>query len=199
MSLRARLGWLAALFLVQFLYFPINRLLLGGVVLYTALDPLIPVWPIWAIPYLLGWFWWVGCFFWAAFRMDGFLYRALIAGALFTLLTSYIFYIIYPTYVFRPELVGNGWQFDMLRSIYANDHVYNAFPSGHAYTSALIFLFWWRWKPGLRLLWGLIAGVVILSTLFTGQHHLLDPLGGILWAWLGYHFGLEWAGRTVEG
>jgi membrane-associated phospholipid phosphatase len=36
--------------------------------------------------------------------------------------------------------------------------------------------------------------IVSLSTLFTGQHYILDVLGGYLVALAGYRFGLWWAG-----
>ncbi len=40
------------------------------------------------------------------------------------------------------------------------------------------------------------AIVVTLSTLFTGQHNLPDPIGGIIWAFAGYRFGWWWVKRT---
>jgi membrane-associated phospholipid phosphatase len=43
-------------------------------------------------------------------------------------------------------------------------------------------------------LWVLILLIVSLSTLFTGQHYILDVLGGYLIALAGYYFGLWWAG-----
>ncbi len=104
-----------------------------------------------------------------------------------------------PTYVERPVVEGSGWAADLVRYIYRNDDLYNAFPSGHTYATTLITLFWWDWKPRLRWLWGTIAIVVILSTLFTGQHHLPDLLGGILWAWMGYRFGWWWVARRAKG
>jgi membrane-associated phospholipid phosphatase len=51
----------------------------------------------------------------------------------------------------------------------------------------------------LRWLWAGLAIVIILSTLFTGQHNLLDPIGGIVWAWTSYRFGLWWATRQLRG
>jgi membrane-associated phospholipid phosphatase len=54
-------------------------------------------------------------------------------------------------------------------------------------------LFYARWYPRLRLLWLGILIVVGLSTLFTGQHYILDVIGGIFLGWVGYRFGLWWA------
>jgi membrane-associated phospholipid phosphatase len=198
-NLQQHLPRLLALFAVQAIYFPINRLITDGIVLDTPLDPLIPVWPVWAIPYLLGLVWWEACIIWAAAKMDERRFNAFFMGALFTMLTSYIVYIIFPTFIVRQPVVGHGWQYDLLRAIYANDQVYNAFPSGHTYNSILIVLFWWDWRPRLRLWWVIIASLVLLSTLFTGQHNLPDLVGGILWAWMGYRFGLWRAKKGSSG
>lgn len=193
---RARLICLTILFVVQLLYLPINRTVQGGVVLrIPAIDDLIPLWPIWIIPYLLSLAWWAGCFIWAAWKMEAQLYRAFVSGMIAVMLSSYVVYLIYPTYVERPLVVGEGWLNDLVRFVYGNDRVNNAFPSGHTYITVMIALFWWRWHPRLRWLWVVIAVTIVLSTLFTGQHHSPDPVGGLIFAWAGYHFGLWWAAR----
>jgi membrane-associated phospholipid phosphatase len=124
------------------------------------------------------------------------LFRTFFISTVFMLLTSYSVYILFPTYVERPTVDSAGWQFDLIRFIFNNDHVNNAFPSGHTYNTMLITLFWWNWYPSQRWLWALITIIVILSTLFTGQHNLIDPLGGILWAWGSYRFGFWWVARA---
>jgi len=194
-----RLIWLIILFAVQLLYVPINRTIQGGVILSTPWDQVVPFWPEWAVPYVLGIVWWELSFVWAAWKMDDTRYRALVTATLAVFLTSYAVYVFYPTYVERPALQGNSWPIELVRTIYRNDHLHNAFPSGHAYTTMLIVLFWWNWRPRLRWLWAAIGVVVILSTLFTGQHNLLDPLGGIAWAYAGYRFGWWWACRGAAG
>jgi membrane-associated phospholipid phosphatase len=198
MTLKARLVWLVALLATHLLYVPINRLVQGGVVLQTPLDAWIPFWPAWALPYLLGIAWWWGCFIWAAWKMDEVRYRAFVVGAIATMLSSYAVYLLYPTYVERPALEGHGWPVELMRFIYNADRLNNAFPSSHAYTTMLIVLFWWSWRPHLRGAWVAIAVIILLSTLFTRQHNLVDPLGGILWAWMGYRLGSWWAVRKVS-
>ena len=194
-----RLPWLLALLAVQFLYFPINRGMQGGVVLDTPWDAYIPLWPIWAIPYLSSILWWQGCFLWATCKMDDKRYRAFIVGTIAVMLTSYVVYILYPTYVVRPVVQGDTWSAGLIRLIYSNDRLNNAFPSGHTYTTMLIVFFWWDWRPRLRWIWAAIAIIILLSTLFTAQHNLPDPVGGIVWAWMGYHFGMWWAERRKQG
>jgi membrane-associated phospholipid phosphatase len=198
MTLQTRLGWLLALLFVQLFYFPINRLVKGGVVMSIPLDSWVPLIPVWTIPYGLSLAWWVGCFIWASLRMNPGLYRALVASTLFTMLTAYTFFLLYPTYVERPAIDGSGWQFDMLKQLYGNDRAYNAFPSGHAYTSLLILFYWWVWQPHLRLLWLTIVMVILLSTLFTHQHNLVDLLGGLIWAGAGFYFGLWYNQHSIK-
>lgn len=187
-----RLSILAILLGAHALYFPINRTMQGGWLLTTPWDRYIPFWPIWAIPYLASIVWWFASYIWAFTKMDSRRLKSFVISMIFTLLTSYLVYIFFPTYVERPIVDGSGWQYDLIQNIFNNDRVNNAFPSGHTYTTLLIVFFWWNWKPQLRWLWALIAITVVLSTLFTGQHNLLDPLGGLIWAWLGYCVGYRW-------
>ena len=195
MTPRMRLLWLAVLVVVQLMYFPINRTVQGGVVLDTPLDGYVPLWTVWIIPYMLSLLWWAVCYGWAAWKMEDDLYRAFVISFVTVMLTSYVIYIVFPTYVNRPELQGDDWLTRLVASLYENDRVNNAFPSGHTYNSVMIALFWSRWYPRQRWLWFTIAAIVVLSTLFTRQHNLPDLLGGILLAWLGYRFSLWWVAR----
>jgi len=188
-----RISYLVLIIGLHTLYFPINRTIRGGWLLEVSWDALIPFWPMWGIPYLASILWWLGSYIWAYLKMDTPRFQALIIGMAFTLVTSYLVYIVFPTYIERPNVVGTGWQHELIRLIFDNDRVNNAFPSGHTYSTMLIVFFWWQWQPKYRWLWAAIAIIIILSTLFTGQHNLLDPLGGIAWAWFGYLFGNWWA------
>jgi len=190
-----RVVWLVILLGIHALYVPINRTIQGGWLLRIPWDAYIPFWPMWAIPYLASISWWFASYIWAMIKMDWRRYRAFMISMSFTLLTSYLVYIFFPTYIERPIVDSIGWQYELIESIFDNDRVNNAFPSGHTYTTMLIVFYWWNWKPRLRWLWTLIAITIVLSTLFTGQHYLLDPVGGIIWAWLGYHAGNWWVKR----
>jgi membrane-associated phospholipid phosphatase len=184
------MAFMAAVCAVQALYFPINRGMSGGVALTTPLDTYIPLIPIWVAPYALAWGLWITCAAWAALRMEEALYRSLLISIAVVLAGGLACFLLYPTYVQRPALEGEGWAVEWLRFIYANDRVYNAFPSGHVYITTLIALYWSRWYPRQRAVWLAVVVIVALSTLFTGQHYLLDPLGGLALAWGGYHVGL---------
>jgi membrane-associated phospholipid phosphatase len=180
---------LLLLLTIQFLYFPINRTMTGGVLLDTPWDASIPLWPIWVIPYLLSLAWWTGCYLWATLEMEDDRFRAFVIALIAVMLASYVVYILYPTYVIRPIPQGDGWLAEIVRHLYAHDRVNNAFPSGHTYNTVLLTLFWWNWYPRQRWLWLTVTVVVLLSTLFTRQHNLPDLVGGVIFAWLGYHFG----------
>lgn len=185
-----RVAWCGLLLAAQSLYLPLNRWMTGGVALSTPLDALVPLWPIWVVPYALCWPWWLLAYLWAAHQMEARLFRALALGTLFTILAAMAFYFLFPTYVIRPTLTGSDWASAWLRDIYAADGRYNAFPSGHVYLTTLISLFWARWFPRLRWWWASLVVIVSLATLFTGQHYVLDPIGGALLAWIGYRLGL---------
>ena len=199
LALAQRLVWLVLILAVQSLYFPINRTIQGGVVLHTPWDAYFPLRPTWVVPYLLSLLWWVGCFVWATFRMPDKLFRAFAISTIAVMLTSYVVYILYPTYVVRPTVQGADWPHRLVAMLYANDQVNNAFPSGHTYNTVLVALFWSRWQPKRRWLWWAIAAVILLSTLYTRQHNLPDLVGGIAFAWLGYRFGLWWVKHRSRG
>lgn len=180
--------------LVSMLYTPINQNVSGGIAPVTALDDFIPLTPIWAVPYILALVWWVAAIIWAAAKMETALLKTFALAVIIVTLSSYLVYLLYPTYVVRPEPAGASWTMDLIRIIYGNDQPYNALPSGHTYNTSLIAIFWWHWKPSLRWLWVATVPVVILATLFTKQHYCLDPFFGLLWA-----FGAFFLAKKITG
>lgn len=190
-----RLIWCALLFGIQGLYFPLNRFLKGGVEFKTILDDSVPLWPVWVIPYMLVCGWWIVAYIWAAWSMEERLYEAFFIASAFVCVSALTVFAVFPTYVVRPLIDGDGWTTQILNWIYTNDHMYNAFPSGHVYITTVIALFWSRWFPRWKWLWALTVLVIALATLFTHQHYLPDPIGGLLLAWIGYHIGV----RCVSG
>ena len=185
-----RLVWCAIVFGIQALYFPLNHFLRGGVEFKTTLDNYVPLWPIWVVPYVLICGWWVVACIWTVWRMEEHLYEAFFIASAFASVSAMTIFALFPTYVLRPDLSGGDWPAQILSWIYSSDHAYNAFPSGHVYVTTLIALFWSRWFPKWRWLWAATVVIVVLATLFTHQHYLPDPIGGLLLAWLGYHIGL---------
>jgi membrane-associated phospholipid phosphatase len=185
-----RLIWCALVFGIQALYFPLNHFLQGGIELKTALDRYVPLWPIWVVPYVLICGWWVIACIWTVWHMEERLYEAFFIASAFVSVSALTIFTMFPTYVLRPDLSAGDWATRLLSWIYSNDHAYNAFPSGHVYVTTLIALFWSRWFPRWRWLWAGTVVVVVLATLFTHQHYLPDPIGGLALAWFGYRIGL---------
>jgi len=195
--MKFRLGMMILVAAVASLYFPLNQMLSGGFNLSTPLDAWVPLWPVWVVPYLLCPPAWVIALIWAAWKMDEQLFRSFISAGLFILLSAAMFFYIFPTYVQRPILTGTGWAAQLLQMVYRNDGAYNAFPSGHVYQTSLFCLFYNRLYPNHPWVWIGIVVIVVLSTLFTRQHYLIDPFGGVAIAWLGYRFGLYMVPQKV--
>jgi len=185
-----RLIWCALVFGIQALYFPLNHFLKGGMEFKTAFDDLVPLWPVWVVPYMLICIWWLVAAIWAVARMEEHLYEAFFIASAFVSVTALTIFTVFPTYVVRPVLPGTDWPTQLLNWIYSTDHMYNAFPSGHVYITTLIALFWSRWFPQWRWVWAATVVIVALATLFTHQHYLPDPIGGLVLAWFGYRIGL---------
>ena len=53
----------------------------------------------------------------------------------------------------------------------------------------LMVAFALRLYPKWRWLWIAILVTIALSTLFTGQHYILDVVTGLALGWIGYKFG----------
>jgi len=185
-----RFIWCALLFGIQVLYFPLNRFMEGGFEFKTALDQYIPLWSIWVIPYSLATAWWIVAYIWAAWRINDRSYEAFFIASAVVQVVALVIFTVFPTYVVRPALVGGDSTMQLLSWIYKNDYAYNAFPSGHVYITTLIALFWSRWFPRWLWLWSGTVIVIVLATLFTHQHYLPDPIGGLALAWIGYRVGI---------
>jgi membrane-associated phospholipid phosphatase len=148
------------------------------------------VWPIWIVAYA-----------WAAFKMQGRLFRVAVVSATFTIAIGMTFFMLYPTYVIRPVLAGTDFFTNALRSVYANDGTYDAAPSGHVYMTTLLALFYSLWYPKMKWLWMTILVIVCLSTVFTGQHYIMDVVTGLVLGVVGYYAGFwlvdKWDGKQA--
>lgn len=193
-----RFFWLLLLLFISSLYFPLNQFLTHGYNLKTVLDAYIPLVPVFVIPYLLFLPYWVIAFIFAAWKMNDRLFHAFMIGSISAIAAATLTYILFPTYTDRPLINVSGWSASLLNLIYSNDNVFNAFPSGHVLYTTLIALFGATWRPNWTSALNGSVILVILATLLTGQHHLLDPLGGLVLGWGSYRFGL-WAEYGLDG
>jgi membrane-associated phospholipid phosphatase len=178
---------------VQMFYIPTSNRLFGGIEPKLPFDH-YPIWPVWVVPYVACYGFWVACASWAVFKMEDRLFRSMIAAFLLTCTISVAIYIFFPTYVRAEVIKGKDVFSALLHFIHQNGGRYNAFPSGHVYITTLLALFYNRWYPRYKVWWILIPVIVSISTLFTHQHFIVDIVGGVVVALIGFHFGMLWTG-----
>ena len=156
--------------------------------LSCALDPYIPFLPWTAVLYLGSFLYWYLSFLLALRQEREKAVRVYCAHVL-TVLISFLFFVIMPTTLERPELCEKGiWNW-MLRVVYLIDTPENLFPSLHCSTGWLCWVAVRRRKD-LPLRYRLIALplslLVCISTLTTRQHVLADVIAGIALCELDY-------------
>jgi membrane-associated phospholipid phosphatase len=178
---------------IQMIYIPTSNRISGGIEPRLEID-VFPIWPIWVLPYVLCYLLWLISIGRIIFKSEDRDFRSFIAACMLTFAMGASTFIFFPTYVKSTPLAGNDIFTALLQTIHGNWGRYDAFPSGHVYITTLLALFFSRWYPRYKFLWVLILFIVSLSTLFTGQHYILDVLGGYLVALAGYYFGLWWGG-----
>lgn len=196
LSLVKRFLFIIVICSIQLIYLPTSERIVGGIEPRLVLD-IFPVWPVWVVPYVLCYPLWLASVLWAVFKMDGRMFRSFILAFIITCAISVSIFISIPTYVPQAEITGSDMFSSLLRYIHENWGRYNAFPSGHIYITALLTFFYMRWYPHQKSLWIMILLIVSLSTLFTGQHYVVDIFGGLLVAFAGYYLGLRWIGFSM--
>lgn len=178
---------------IQMIYIPTSNRITGGIEPKLSID-IFPIWPIWVLPYVLCYVLWFSGMFWIILKTEDRFFRSFLAACILTFSIGVLTFIFFPTYVKPAILEGNDIFTVLLRMIHETWGRYDALPSGHVYITTLLALFFSRGYPRYKLLWIGILMIVSLSTLFTGQHYILDVVGGYVVALAGYHFGLWWAG-----
>jgi membrane-associated phospholipid phosphatase len=175
------------------LYIPTSERTTGGIEPKLSID-VFPIWPIWVVPYVLCYLLWFSALLWIILKTDDRSFRSFLAACMLTFAIGVTIFTFFPTYVRAATLEGSDIFTVLLRMIHETWGRYAALPSGHVYITALLVLFFSRWYPRYKFLWTMLLVIISLSTLFTGQHYILDVIGGYVVAWVGYHFGLWWAG-----
>jgi membrane-associated phospholipid phosphatase len=193
LSLRKRVWLVFLACCVQMIYIPTSNRVEGGIEPKLPID-IFPISAIWVLPYVSCYLLWISSFIWILYKVEDRAFRSFIAACILTFGLGALTFILFPTYVPAAVLTGNDIFTNILRMIHESWGRYAALPSGHVYITTLLVLFFSRWYPRSRPVWMVILIVVSLSTLFTAQHYILDVIGGVLVALMGYHFGLWWTG-----
>jgi membrane-associated phospholipid phosphatase len=181
---------------IQMIYIPTSNQVTGGIEPKLSVD-IFPIWPVWVLPYVSCYILWFASSAWIIFKAADQQFRSFIAGCMLTFGLGALTFIFFPTYVKSATLPGSDMFTSLLRIFHEQTGRYAALPSGHVYITTLLVLFFNRWFPSSRFLWISTLVIVSLSTLFTGQHYILDVLGGYLVALVGYYFGL-WSTGVPE-
>jgi len=184
-----RAFWLFVILIFLALYFPINRFAHGGIQLSLFVDSRISLSPPAIVPYLLGSLLFIDFPIWATFRAKRGEFEAFTISILLGTALSYIVYLVFPTYVVRPEITSSDIFSKAIDLLYQTDKAYNAAPSGHALYTTLVFLYLTRWKPNFRYVWLVGALLILASALLTRQHNVLDLVSGLTLGVIVFWFG----------
>ncbi len=171
----------------------------GHAILIFPIDHWIPFSKVFVLPYYFWYLQLLTGIFWLVFtRRSGRLIYHYTTAILLALAVSSLVFVIYPTHVPRPDVVGDDILARMVRLIYEIDHPYNCFPSLHVALAVLTAYALYRIGPQrvwFYLLNGVTLILIVLSTVLTKQHYTPDILGGLAVA------GMCWlaAGRLFSG
>lgn len=146
-------------------------------VLRTAVDDQIPRLPIFAIPYLAFLPWLYGTLIYSFVKNRYF--RQLAVSFIVINLVAFVVYLTFQTYIPRQAITSHDLFSGILQFIYDHDQPYAGFPSLHSALSVSIATYFvcmkskWAWAAVA------MAALVVLSTLFTKQHFVLDAVSGV--------------------
>ena len=159
-------------------------------IIHMRFDDCIPFCEYFIVPYLFWFVYVAGSFVWFMLKEDDRMFYRF-AGVMFGGMTiALIIYTVFPNGIhLRPDLDASRNLFTWLTSlIYRADTCTNVFTSLHVYTSAVIAIFFSKSrlvseKTGMRYVFPVFSGLIILSTVFLKQHSVLDMVAGNVMAW----------------
>lgn len=147
--------------------------------LVLPIDSSIPLVPVFAVPYLFATFMFLAAPLLLYFISGWEKTKPYLIVQTIATTISYIIYLIYPTSTVRPAVTGTDLFSQMVAFVYASDKPAGLFPSGHVFMSVVIAYFFWKYYPKTRVWVAIILPLIVLSTVFMKQHHVLDIVGGI--------------------
>lgn len=149
--------------------------------LTTPVDAAIPFIPLMIVPYS----WSILLFCFSFFMMKTPVQLSLLTRKLIlaTLFACVIFYVFPAKFSFERPTVS-GWTHYGYQFLHITDKPFNQFPSLHVTYAVLLGTSLWRLSKSAlyRLALCCTCSLIIISTVLTYQHHLLDIAGGLLLA-----------------
>ena len=166
-------------------YLVVNYLSVGreGSTLEIALDSVIPFLPWFVIPYI---FVYIVAFLPYFFIKDNSTFRSVALTYTITTLIAYTIFLVFPVIMNRPSSISTQGIGAMVNLIFSIDFPYNSFPSLHvmyAFLPAFMLLKDYKIAGSITLV---VAILIAFSTVFIKQHYILDVVGGIVLAGMGY-------------
>ena len=155
---------------------------------YTFMDKIIPFNKIFILPYV-SWYVFIAIFTAILCIVDKERYLKLLITLNIGMITCYMIYYFYPTYVPRPMVTGTDFLSNLVLNLYEADNPYNCFPSIHVLNSVLIGIYICsseKISKWIKIVCVIMSGSIILSTMFIKQHYFADVLAGIIFACILY-------------
>ena len=155
--------------------------------LSISIDYNTPFVPAFIVVYVLAFVQWAGSYIYHCGESRELCYRMTTSDLIAKVITMLIF-IILPTQLVRPDIVGNG-PFEWLTSlIYAADKPISLFPSVHCLESWMCFrtatMLAKKNKAYITIQF-IFTLLVFASVVFVKQHFFVDIIGGVVVAELG--------------
>jgi membrane-associated phospholipid phosphatase len=166
-------------------YVGVNRLVGEGTFhrLALPLDGMIPFVPVFVFAYVMVYV--TPAFSVFLIRDRAEFYRTFLAFGLNAVI-CYSIFLIFPVEYPRLYVIPHDLSGRFLSFVQVLDRPVNCFPSHHISTAFTTFFAVRRQHRGWGAVFGVIAVLIALSTLFVKQHYLVDVPAGIGVAWLTY-------------
>lgn len=154
--------------------------------LNIALDDQIAIYSPAILIYIGAFFQWFNCMIIVCRQKIELVYRiasAIMIGSII----GFLAFIIYPTAIHRPEIIGTSIFDNLLRLIYSVDNIICACPSFHCFCSTIVILILYKCegiKISTKCFNVIFSLLVYISTLLTKQHVIIDVPFGILLAFV---------------
>jgi membrane-associated phospholipid phosphatase len=155
---------------------------------FTFVDNFIPFNKFFILPYV-SWYVFIAIFTAILCVLDKERYLKLLITINIGMVTCYVIYFFYPTYVPRPVITGSDFLSNLVLNLYAADNPYNAFPSIHVLNSALIAFYIYKSEKvnkWTKVICIIMSSSIIISTMFIKQHYFADVAAGMIFAWILY-------------
>ncbi|MDM5360290.1 phosphatase PAP2 family protein [Peribacillus sp. ACCC06369] len=179
------LCYLLLLMITSSIYSVINQSSGHAVDVTTIIDGEIPFIKEFVVPYLLWYPYIYGLLIYYCF-VDRKHYFVALGSLISGKLLSFLVYCLWQSTVPRPEVVGNDIFAHLMRFVYSHDQPVNCLPSIHVLTTFIMMIVVHKRKEQHKWEYASVTAfgtLIILSTLFTKQHAVLDVLAGILLAY----------------